>query len=177
MLNTEPEIEVLISENEIGRHVGEIAARVDAAYAGSADVVGLVLLEGARPFAHDLAAAMQVPLELQMLKVSSYEGTSSTGCVEILGEISDSIRGRDVLVIDDIYDTGRTLAKLLEAVGEFGPRSVRTCVLLEKRHEHQVPVTLDFVGPLVPNVFVVGYGLDYEQDYRELPYVGKLNVI
>jgi len=168
---------ILISAEQIEHTVQSIAERLNQAYVTTEPVTAVVLLEGARRFAEDLLRHLVFTVEVQYVKASSYYGSTQSAeivCMEGTETLTDKIRGRDVLVIDDIYDTGRTLAKVLEWLRACQPRSVRTCVLLEKAITHQEPVSIDFLGTTVEDTFVVGYGLDYDGRLRELPFVAAL---
>jgi hypoxanthine phosphoribosyltransferase len=174
----EPEYDrILIREEELDETVTALAERLNAAYVTSEPVAAVVLLEGARRFAEDLFKKLIFTVEVHYIKASSYSGTtSSTEGVRIEGAdgLADALGGRDVLVIDDIYDTGRTLACVLERLSAYGAKSLRTCVLLEKAIEHEKPLTIDFLGRTVEDAFAVGYGLDYNGKLRDLPFIAAL---
>lgn len=121
----------------------------------------------------ELAKRIPVPVSLDFITVSSYEdGTESSGTVTLKKDLEESIRGKDVLVVEDIVDSGRTMSRLLELLWERGPASLRLCALLDKPDRRVVDVKTDYLGYQIPDVFVVGYGLDYGQKYRNLPYIG-----
>ena len=167
---------ILISTEALQGLVAAMAERLDAAYAGTPRCLVLVALEGARYFAGDLLSQVNFPVEVAYIKASSYHGTRSTGTVQLANHeaLAQTLAGRDILIIDDIYDTGRTLAALLAWVRQHGPRSVKTCVLLEKDIPHAETVDIDFLGTTVEDIFVIGYGLDHNHRYRELPFVAEL---
>jgi len=166
----------LIGEADLRRRVEELADAMAAVL--PRDVTLLVLLKGAFVFAGDLLRALGrrgLKPRVEFLRLSSYgHGTASRGRVEVIGGVPESLRGRDVLVVDDIQDTGRTLACVLDLLHKAGVRRVWTCVLLDKPSRREVEVTPDFVGFEVPDVFVVGYGIDHAERHRELPYVGAI---
>jgi hypoxanthine phosphoribosyltransferase len=168
---------ILISEEELDKTVTSLAEQLNAAYVTDEPVAAVVLLEGARRFAEDLFRKLMFPVEVHYIKASSYSGTTSSAegvCMESTNELADQLRGRDVLVIDDIYDTGRTLACVLERLAAYRPKRLRTCVLLEKSVEHEKVLTIDFTGRTVEDAFAVGYGLDYDGRLRDLPFIAAL---
>src|SRR5207249_684773 len=146
-------------------------------YAGTNPVL-VGILQGAVPFVADLMRGLPIDLTVDFLRASSYgAGTSSSGTVRIVADLSIDITGRHVLIVDDIIDTGLTLAALKRTLEARRPQSLRTCVLLDKTGRRETEVTLDYVGFTIPNVFVVGYGLDYDGLYRNLPHVAALDGI
>jgi len=165
---------VMISEEEIQRRVSELGRQISVDYAANAPLfVGV--LKGAVMFMVDLSRNVGLPIELDFMAVSSYgQSTESTGVVRILKDLDDSIEGRDVLIVEDIVDTGLTLRYLLENLLNRGPRSVRICALLRKDKAKGFAPPIDYVGFEIPDRFVVGYGLDYAEQYRNLPYIGVL---
>jgi len=169
---------VLFSRQEIGETVSLIARQIEEAYRDSDDVLVIVLLTGAKWFADDLLAEINdEKFKVEYIKVSSYHGqTSSSGEVDIKGHIEGNISGREVLIIDDIYDTGLTLERFIHWLKQKGPSAIKTCVLLEKQCQHKGQVDIDFAGLEAPDVFLVGYGLDYNQQYRELPFIAQLDI-
>ncbi len=165
---------VLVSEKEIAAKVEELAAAIDADYAGR-ELVLVGVLKGAVMIMADLARALTIPVTLDFMAVSSYgSGTSSSGVVRILKDLDRDIAGRDILVVEDIIDSGLTLSWLLRYLRSRGPGSLEVCALLRKPDAIQVDVPVAYMGFDIPDVFVVGYGLDYAQRYRNLPYVGTL---
>jgi hypoxanthine phosphoribosyltransferase len=166
---------VLVSEKELVARVAEFGGAIARDYAREAPVVVGVLL-GAVPFVADLIRGLAIDLTVDFIRASSYgAGTTSSGTVRILADLTVDIADRHVLIVDDIVDTGFTLAALKRMLEARRPRSVRTCVLLDKTARRQADVTLDYVGFSIPNVFVVGYGLDHDGLYRNLPYVAALD--
>ncbi len=173
--------EVVITADQIHQTIQTLTEQIKAAYANDLSVVVPFLLKGARPFARDLEASLDNPkFNFVPVQVSSYQGgIQSTGKLVIENSDMIDISGRPVLILDDIYDSGLTLNRVRAHLNSGGPSSIKTCVMFEKNCEHKYEMTLDFVGLLVPNDFIVGYGLDYQERYRDLHCVGKLkpNVI
>ena len=173
---TGPEVKVLISAAEIERRIGELAAEIAAS--GLERPILIPVLTGSFVFAADLMRALNragVALEVDFLSLASYRrSTSSSGKVDILRDIELSVRGRDVLLVDDILDTGRTLAFAKDLIAARGARRLLTCVLLDKPVRRAVQIAADFRAFECPPAFVVGYGMDIAYRYRELPYVGQV---
>ncbi|HEY7541697.1 MAG TPA: hypoxanthine phosphoribosyltransferase [Methylomirabilota bacterium] len=168
---------MLVSDKEIAARVAELGRTIARDYA-SADLVLVGVLQGAIPFVADLMRAVALDLTIDFLRTSSYgSGTISAGKVQLVTDLTVDIAGRHVLIVDDIVDTGHTLAALIRTLEARGPRSVRACVLLDKTGRRETAITVDYVGFTIPNVFVVGYGLDYDGLYRNLPYVAMLDGI
>jgi hypoxanthine phosphoribosyltransferase len=170
-----PDIEaVLVSQDQIAAKIADLAAKIDADYAGR-EVVLVGVLKGAVMVMADLARALTVPVSLEFMAVSSYgSSTSSSGVVRILKDLDRDIADCDVLVVEDIIDSGLTLSWLLRNLRSRQPASVEVVAMLRKPESAQVQVPVAYMGFDIPSVFVVGYGLDYAQRYRELPYVGTL---
>lgn len=165
---------VLISEEQLQQRIRELARQIEADYQGK-DLLMVGLLKGAVNFMVDLTRAMQRPVAIDFMAVTSYgASTESSGIVRILKDLDESIQGKHVLIVEDIVDTGLTLKYILELLGQRGPASLRVCTLLNKAERRLVDLPLDYVGFEVPNEFVIGYGLDYNQIYRNLPYIGVL---
>ncbi len=166
--------EVMFSEAQIAARVREMGAEIRAAYqGGELTVVGV--LKGSFIFMADLVRAIDLPLSCDFLGLSSYGSqTESSGVVQITKDLTDPIDGRDVLVIEDIIDTGLTMAYLLENLGTRHPKSVRIASLLSKPARRRVEVKVDYLGFTIEDRFVVGYGLDYDGRYRNLPYIGLM---
>jgi hypoxanthine phosphoribosyltransferase len=171
----DPDIEsVLLSEQQIADKIVELGARIDADYTGR-EIVLVGVLKGAALFMADLARALRTPVNLEFMAVSSYgSGTSSSGVVRILKDLDRDVSGAHVLVAEDIIDSGLTLSWLLRNLEARSPASVEVVALLRKPEAVKVEVPVRYLGFDIPNVFVVGYGLDYAQRYRQLPYVGTL---
>jgi hypoxanthine phosphoribosyltransferase len=170
------EVEVLIDEKEIADRTAALAGQI--AKAEPKDLLVVAILKGSFMFAADLLRAMhRVGLEphVEFFHLSSYrDGTVSTGTVTILRDIESSVKGRDVVLIDDILESGRTLAFAKDLLTARGARRVLVCTLLEKRGKREVPIEADFIGFECPDVFVVGYGMDVAHSYRELPFIGRV---
>lgn len=165
---------VLFTEAELKDRVAELGARITADYQGKRPIV-ISILRGSYIFMADLTRSIDLPITVDFMAVSSYgAGTSSSGQVRIVKDLSESIEGRDVLVVEDILDSGNTLSYLLEILKARHVASVRLCTLLDKPSRRVKEVHADYVGYTVPDYFVVGYGLDYAEYYRNLPYIGVL---
>jgi hypoxanthine phosphoribosyltransferase len=165
---------VLIDEAAIDAKIRELAAQVDADYAGK-DLLLVGVLKGAVMVMADLSRALHLPVTMDWMAVSSYgSGTKSSGVVRILKDLDRDITGKHVLVVEDIIDSGLTLSWLLLNLRSRGPETVEVCTLLRKPDAAQVPVDVRYVGFDIPSEFVVGYGLDYAEQYRNLPFVGTL---
>jgi len=167
--------EVLIDEATLQHRIAELGADITRDYHGRRLLL-LGILKGGAMFLVDLIRAIRLPLELDFMAISSYgSATESSGVVRILKDLDDPIEGKDVLLVEDIVDSGLTLQYLLDTLQNRKPASLRVCVLLEKTREREHLLQLDYVGYHIPNRFVVGYGLDYAQFYRNLPYIGVLH--
>jgi len=164
----------MIAEDEIQKRVKELAEKISEDYKDRKPLfVGI--LKGAFIFMADLIRELKIPVEVDFLGVSSYgKSTESTGIVQITKDLERDISGRDVVLIEDIVDTGLTLRYLYELLRSRGPRSVKICVLLDKVERRKVEVPLDYVGFTVPDLFLVGYGLDFAEQFRQLKYVRAL---
>ncbi|AQT81935.1 hypoxanthine phosphoribosyltransferase [Mycolicibacterium litorale] len=169
---------VLLSEDQIQARTAELAALVAQDYGdlGGKDLLLVTVLKGAVMFVTDLARALPVPTQLEFMAVSSYgSSTSSSGVVRILKDLDRDIHDRDVLIVEDIVDSGLTLSWLLRNLATRHPRSLRVCTLLRKPDAVRADVDIAYVGFDIPNEFVVGYGLDYAERYRDLPFIGTLD--
>ena len=163
---------IMITRDEIQTQVKEVAKRISADYQGKTPVV-VCILKGAVMFFADLLRELDFPLVTDFMAISSYgSSTKSTGVVKLVKDLDRDICGRDVLVVEDIVDSGRTLSYLLEMLKDRGPASLRLCTLLDKPERRVIDVHVDYTGFNIPDEFVVGYGLDYDQRYRNLPYIG-----
>jgi len=167
--------EILLTEAQIGAKVAELGERIAADYAGRR-VTLVSVLKGSLPFMADLMRAIDLPLRIDLMEVSSYGGTAteSSGLVRIIKDLSASIAGEDVLLVEDIIDTGLTLNYLLRYLRGKSPASLRICTLLDKPARRLVEIPVDYTGFTIPDRFVVGYGLDYGELYRNLRFVGVL---
>ncbi len=169
--------QVLVAEKDIAARVAELGREIARDYAESTLVL-VGVLQGAIPFVADLMRALPIDVTVDFLRASSYgAGTSSSGTVRLVADLSVDVAHRHVLVVDVIVDTGHTLAALKRELEARRPRSVKTCVLLDKTGRRETEVRIDYVGFTIPNVFVVGYGLDYDGLYRNLPHVATLEGI
>lgn len=165
-------IRVMISEEEIDKRIRELGAKISREYEGK-ELHMICILKGSVFFASELAKRITVPVTLDFMTVSSYgNDTVSSGHIQIRNDLAESIEGRHVLVIEDIIDTGKTLSFLMKMLQERKPASLKLCTLLDKPDRRTHPVDVDDVGFEIPDEFVVGYGLDYAQKYRNLPYIG-----
>ena len=169
-----PEVETLISERRIRRRIQELADLLNRDYAGR-EVVLVPLLNGAIVFVADLIRHLDFPVFLDCIGVSSYGSRTVPGGLVFTKELRLGIKKRDVIVIDDILDTGRTLKAVHRRLQALKPASLRTCVLLDKPSRRQVPFEAEYIGFTIPDHFVVGYGLDFDERYRNLPYLARLN--
>ncbi|MBI5631546.1 MAG: hypoxanthine phosphoribosyltransferase [Elusimicrobia bacterium] len=169
-----PDIErVLLDEEAIRERVRALGAQISRDYAGrKLTLVGI--LKGSVVFLGDLMRTLELECSIDFICVSSYNGASSSGAVRLILDLRESAQGKDLLVVEDIMDTGLTLHYLLDALQARQPRSVEVCALLDKPECRKVPIAAKYVGFEIPNHFVVGYGLDYQEKYRNLPYVGVL---
>jgi hypoxanthine phosphoribosyltransferase len=166
--------EILFTESQLQQKTREMGAVISADYQGR-DLVLIGILKGAVPFIADLMRAIELPLVYDLMAVSSYgASTRSSGTVRIMKDIDISIEDRDVIVVEDIIDTGLTLQYLLANLESRKPRSLKTCTLLDKPSRRRVNIQADYNGFTIPDAFVVGFGLDYAEKYRNLPYIGIL---
>ena len=169
-------INVHFTEAEIDKKIRELGARISEDYAGES-VCLICILKGASFFTCELAKRITVPVEVEFMSVSSYgAGTESSGNVKIKKDLEESIEGENVIIIEDIIDSGNTLSKLTKLLRERNPKTLTICTLLDKPERRVVDVKVDYVGFEIPDEFVVGYGLDYNQQYRNLPYIGFVEI-
>lgn len=166
--------EILVGEEQIQRRVVELGERITSDFAGE-EILIIAVLKGAVLFLADLIRHIDLPLAVDFLAVSSYgAGTESSGVVRILKDLDAPIEGRHVLIVEDIVDSGRTLDYLLRMLRQRRPATLHVCTLLDKRERREIDVPIDYVGFEVPDAFVVGYGLDFAEFYRQLPFIGVL---
>ena len=166
--------DVIMSEAEIAKVVARLGGEISADYDGKNPVL-VNLLKGGVIFLADLVRRLTVPHQIDFMTVSSYaNGTSSSGIVRIAEDLSTNISGRHVLVVEDVLDTGRTLAYILNVLKIRSPGSIEVCSLLRKASPKNAPIRVRYVGKEIPDVFVVGYGLDYNEKFRNLPFIAKL---
>ena len=165
-------IKVLLSEEEVDARIKQIAAQISRDYAGR-EIHLICVLKGGVFFTCELAKRITVPVSLDFMSVSSYgDDTKSSGVVKIVKDLDQPLIGKDVLIVEDIIDSGRTLYYLIDILKKRNPKSIHLCTLLDKPERRERDVKVDYVGFEIPDEFVVGYGLDYAQKYRNLPYIG-----
>lgn len=168
------EIKTLIDEEKLNKRIDEIAKQIGEEYKNK-EIILICILKGSIFFTVDLARRIKEDVRLEFIRVSSYgEGTESTGEIKMKLDLKDSIQGKDVIVIEDIIDTGRTLSYLLEYLKMKKPKSLKLCALLDKPDRRKIDVKVDYTGFQIPDKFVVGYGLDWDEKYRNLPYIGYI---
>ncbi len=165
---------ILISEEEINKRIKELAKILDKDYENKNPIV-ICILKGSIHFFSTLTREMKIKLEYDFMSLSSYgANTFSSGEVKLVRDLSTSIKGRHVLIIEDIVDSGHTLSYLLKTLGSRNPASIKLCTLLDKKCRRVVPLEADYIGFDIDDYFVVGYGLDYDEYYRNLPFIGVL---
>ncbi len=163
----------LVTREQIQEMCRRVGREISRDYQGK-DLILIAVLKGAVVFLSDLMREIDVPLTIDFMSVSSYSGTKSSGVVKIIKDIDQDIAGKDVLIVEDVVDTGLTLRHLKKLLATRGPASIRLCTAFDKPDCRVVDVDVDYIGMAIPNEFVVGYGLDYKQLYRQLPYVAVL---
>lgn len=166
-------LKVVVSEDDIQKACKRLGEQISKDYDGKEPII-IGLLKGCIPFMPDLAKCISIYARLDYMSVSSYDGTSTTGAITIKKDIDTNVEGKDVIIVDDIIDTGITLLNIKKYFEEKKVKSIKTCCLLDKKAGRKVDVEADYIGLDVPNEFVVGYGLDYNGLYRNLPYIGVL---
>ena len=169
--------EILVGEEELAELCDRIAAEITEAYKDSGrELIFIIILKGSIFFATDLLRRIPLPTSIEFMKVSSYgKSTESSGFIQVQLDLKREITDADVVIVEDIIDSGRTLQKLQSLLLHRGAHSVKCCTLLDKPDRRQVDLEADYVGKVIPDAFVVGYGLDYDEQYRTLPYVGILS--
>jgi hypoxanthine phosphoribosyltransferase len=174
-VNIEKDVaEILIGTEELQAKVAELGQKISEDYRGRNPLL-ICLLRGAVVFLSDLVRATDIPLEMDFMAISSYgNSTESSGVVRLVMDLKSNITGRDVLIVEDIVDTGRTLAYILDNLRTRRPADIKVCALLSKPSRREVPIEVDYLGFEIPDEFVVGYGLDYAENYRNLPFIGVL---
>ncbi len=169
-------VRVMIPEEEVDAKIRQIGEQISKDYAGK-QVHLVCVLKGGSFFMCELAKRITVPVSLDFMSVSSYGSeTKSSGVVRIVKDLDEPLKGKNVIVIEDIVDSGRTLSYLMEMLKDRGPESIKLCTLLDKPDRRVIDVHVDYTGFEIPDEFVVGYGLDYDQKYRNLPYIGVVEV-
>ena len=167
---------VLIPEEKVDERIAQLGEQISRDYEGK-QVHLIGILKGSIFFICELAKRITVPVTMDFMSVSSYgAGTKSSGVVKLIKDLDESIEGKDILVVEDIIDSGHTLSYLLKNISSRNPASIRLCTLLDKPERREVDVEVDYQGFSIPDEFVIGYGLDYDQRYRNLPYIGVLSL-
>ena len=166
----------IVTQEQMRARIRELGRQITADYTGK-DFVLVGVLKGAYCFYADLARAIRIPMMVDFLMVTSYGSRAKTsGKVKIVTELTEDIKGKDVLLVEDIVDSGLTVQYLVKTLAKKKPRSIKVCTLLSKPDRRTINVVIDYVGFKIPNKYVVGYGLDYQQNYRNLPYLAVLDV-
>ena len=167
-------IRVLLPEEDVNKRISEVAEQISKDYEGK-QIHLICILKGGVFFTCELAKRITVPVTMDFMSVSSYgDDTKSSGVVRIVKDLDESLADKEVLIVEDIIDSGRTLAYLIEVLKQRGPKSIHLCTLLDKPDRRVVDVDVEYTGFTIPDEFVVGYGLDYDEKYRNLPYIGIL---
>ena len=171
------DISVYLTEEQLNKRIAEIGAQITEKYRGQS-VYLICILKGSIFFTTELAKRIDLPMTMDFMSVSSYgSGTESSGDVKIKKDLEHSIEGENVIIIEDIIDSGNTLSRLSKLLAKRNPKSLTICTLLDKPERREVEVPVEYVGCPIPDEFVVGYGIDYAQRYRHLPYVGKVVIL
>lgn len=171
------EVKVLIDEQTLQKRINEIAEEIMKDYEGKKDITFICILKGSAIFTADLAKKIKNNVQLEFIRVSSYgDATVSSGKITMKLDLQDSIEGKDVIIIEDIIDTGRTLSYLRDYLKEKKPASLKICTLLDKKERREFDIEPDYTAFVIPDKFVVGYGLDAAENYRNLPFVGYFDV-
>ena len=166
----------IVTQEEMRARIRELGKQITTDYTGK-DLVLVGVLKGAYAFYADLARAIRIPMRVDFLMATSHgEGTKTSGKVKVVTELTEDIRGKEVLLVEDIVDSGLTLQYLIKTLAKKKPRSIKVCALLSKPERRTIDVSIDYVGFKIPNKYVVGYGLDYQQKYRNLPYLAVLDI-
>lgn len=166
-------LKVLFEEEVLQKRIRELANEIDRDYEGK-EIIVVSVLKGAIFFTVDLVKKMKTPIELEVMQVSSYNGTESTGNIIVKKDLDRKIEGRDVLIVEDIVDTGHTLKYLKEYLLSKNPNSVKIASLLDKKERRKSEIDIDYTGFVIPNKFVVGYGFDVDEKYRNIPFIGYI---
>ena len=167
------EMKELISREKIEERLTELAKELDELYDGK-EIIALCVMRGSIFFAVELTLRMKTKMKFEFITLSSYEGTESTTKIKLVQDLRESIENKDVLIIEDIIDSGRTMAYLLDYLKQQNPNSIKVCVLADKPSRRVVEVPIDYIGFEVPNKFIVGYGFDIDNYYRNIPYIGYI---
>lgn len=166
--------DILINESNLDKRIEELAKEIMRDYKDE-DLVFVGVLKGAAVFMIELAKKIKNSVEFEFIQVESYQGTESTGKIKLKQDLIDKIEGRNIIIIEDIVDTGRTLEYLREYIKKHNPKSVKVCTLLSKPSRRIVELNIDYIGFSITDEFVIGFGMDYDQKYRNLPYIAKMN--
>lgn len=166
--------DILINESNLDKRIEELANEIMKDYKNE-DLVFVGVLKGAAVFMIELAKKIKNSVEFEFIQVESYQGTESTGKIKLKQDLIDKIEGRNIIIIEDIVDTGRTLEYLREYIKKHNPKSVKVCTLLSKPSRRIIELDIDYIGFSIPDEFVIGFGMDYDQKYRNLPYIAKMN--
>lgn len=166
-------IKVLINEKRLEKRIKEIAEKIEKDYEGK-EIVFIGILKGSVMFMTELAKNIKSDVQFDFMDVSSYEGTESTGTIKVNKDLRDSIEGKDVIIVEDIIDTGRTLTYLLDYLKKKNPKSIRIATMLSKPSRRVLELNVDYIGFSIEDKFVVGYGLDYDEKYRNVPFIGYI---
>lgn len=167
---------ILFDKNEISKRVEDLGMEISEDYQGG-EIVVISLLRGSFIFAADLVREISIPVNMDFMTTSSYgHGETSSGIVEIITDIRADIKGKNVLVVDDIIDSGHTMKKVVDFINMKGPRSIKTCCMLDKPSRREADISPDYVGFVIPDVFIVGYGLNYGDYYRNVPYIFTFDI-
>ena len=170
-------VKEMLTEDAVNKRIRELGEKISEDYAGQ-EIRMICVLKGGSFFMCELAKRISVPVSIDFMSVSSYGGdTKSSGVVKIVKDLDEPLDGKDVLIVEDIIDSGRTLSYLMDILGKRNPRSLRLCTLLDKPERRVTPVEVDYTCFNIPDEFVVGYGLDYAQKYRNLPFIGIVEFV
>lgn len=164
----------LLSSQQLSERVSNLAQEINQQYSTDEPLVVLIVLHGSLLFAADLVRHFSMPTQIESIRLKSYEGTQSTGNIQMLSALPNSIKNKNVLIVEDIVDSGRTVKFLIEELVKFGVKSVKTCTLLNKPEAHLTPINPEFIGFDIGKNFVLGYGLDLDGRYRNLPYIAEV---
>ncbi len=164
---------VLISKEQLEKRIEELAKQIDEDYLGK-EITVVCVMRGAVFFTVQLTLNMKTKLKYEFITIASYEGTDTTGEITLMTDLRESIEGKDVLIIEDIVDTGRSMKYLIDHLKSKNPRTLKVCVLANKAERREIEVPIDYIGFEIPNKYIVGYGFDIDNNYRNLPYVAYL---
>lgn len=163
----------LISKEELDKRIGELAEQIDKDYLGK-EITIICVMRGAVFFTVELTLKMKTKLRYEFITISSYEGTDTTGEITLITDLRESIEGKDVLIVEDIIDTGRSMRYLIDHLRSKNPRTLKVCALADKAERREIEVPIDYTGFVVPNKYIVGFGFDIDNNYRNMPYVATL---